>query len=455
MTSESIITEDIEIRHLKQYVVHELGIILNERDDWKKIMSIVTVDCDPLKPLKYSAKDIKIVERAGKRNFPERGCTDIFLDEWGTSGRRRPRLSDLIMFLKKAELHQAARYVEVDVLKKPESPGDNTEAAEWLQEVIQQEEANNKTEYIGELIAFTFCDLERATDGFNRKPYPRRGNKLGEGQFGTVYYGKLKNGMEIAVKTLENNANYSSSNSDNTEAAMIPILLFENEVQTLSQCKHVNLLRLLGFCNNIMNCIVYEYMCNGSLYDRLARVNNTPPLDSNKRYSIALGVAEALHYLHSLSKPIIHRDVKSANVLLDENFVPKLGDFGIVKMSETSNVKTMYTENLTGTRPYMPPEAMHCQISTKTDVFSYGVILLELLTGMKPIDDNNTILYYYLVVEQEVPVREVLDKEAGEWNETHVETLISIVFEKCCVFEKDKRASMRDIVDLLSKSVND
>ncbi|XP_026688887.1 interleukin-1 receptor-associated kinase 4-like [Diaphorina citri] len=123
-------------------------------------------------------------------------------------------------------------------------------------------------------------------------------------------------------------------------------------------------------------------------------------------------------------------------------------------MSETSNMKTMYTENLTGTRPYMPPEAMHCQISTKTDVFSYGVILLELLTGMKPIDDNNTILYYYLVVEQEVPVREVLDKEAGEWNETHVETLIGIVFEKCCVFEKDKRASMRDIVDLLSKSVN-
>lgn len=454
MTSE-IITEDIEIRHLKQFVVHGLKELLDIRDDWKTLMSMVTVDCDPHKPYKYGQKEIRIIEHAGKRVFPQRGCTEIFLDEWGTSGRRRPKLNDLVMFLEQANLKEAVKYVLVDLLKKPYEDKENivVDIVPSEQNLPEGDGCDSKT-IRGDVVSFTLCQLERATNSFNSEPFSRGGNKLGEGQFGAVYYGRLNN-IEVAVKTLGNDVTLSTT--EDAEIAEVTNKLFENEVEILSQCKHTHLLRLVGFCKDTMNCIVYEFMCNGSLYDRLACLNKTPPLTTNTRYSIALGVAEALHFLHSgFSKVVIHRDVKSANVLLDDNFVPKLGDFGIVKMSDSANLKTMYTQSNSGTLPYMPPEAHHGAISTKTDVFSYGIVILELLTGLKPNDDDRkTTLYYYLVVEEEIPVREVLDRKAGQWNEACVDTMVDLVWQKCCLIEKDKRAEMKNIVDILKNMPRD
>lgn len=453
MTSE-IISADLEIRHLKQFVVHGLKELLDIRDDWKTLMSLVTIDCDPSKPFKYGQKEIRIIEHAGKRVFPQRGCTEIFLDEWGTSGRQRPKLNDLVMYLEQANLKEAAKYLVIDVLKKPYEVKDIIDEIVPSEQIVSEGDVCESKYIPQDIQSFTLCQLERTTNSFNTEPFSRGGNKLGEGQFGAVYYGRLNN-MEVAVKTLENNVTLSST--EVAEIAEVTTKLFENEVEILSHCKHRNLLRLVGFCKDTMNCIVYEYMCNGSLYDRLACLNNTPALTSNTRYSIAHGVAEALHFLHSgFSKVVIHRDVKSANVLLDENFVPKLGDFGIVKVSDRSDTKTMYTQSSSGTLPYMPPEAHHGAVSTKTDVFSFGIIILELLTGLKPHDDDKqTTLYYYLVVEEEMPVKEVLDRKAGNWDEECVNTMVDVVWHKCCLIEKDKRADMKEIVDILTNMIHE
>ncbi|KAL1449740.1 hypothetical protein WDU94_002220 [Cyamophila willieti] len=315
------------------------------------------------------------------------------------------------------------------------------------------------TKPIRDLIEFSLNELEQATNGFNEEPRTRKltGNKLGEGAYGAVYYGKLTSGTEVAVKTLQREPQMTTSSIYSTsEEQEDPVaILFRNEVRNLAVCKHPNLVRLLGYHVGDMSCIVYEYMANGSLYDRLACKENTPPLTADTRWSIALDVAEALNYLHTgLPTAVIHRDVKSMNILLNDRLEAKLADFGIVR--EMSVQRTIHTRNIAGTNPYMAPEAHQGSISVKIDVFAYGIVLLEILTGL----NHNSILdgrslWTYFVGDRSTEeeginlVKEHLDEKANWDNAVLVDTLVDTAYKRCCNIDKNKRESMSEIVNRL------
>ncbi|GFQ05807.1 cysteine-rich receptor-like protein kinase 26, partial [Phtheirospermum japonicum] len=201
-------------------------------------------------------------------------------------------------------------------------------------------------------------------------------NKLGQGGFGAVYKGKLPNGHEIAVKRLSQNSGQGDQE-------------FKNEVLLLAKLQHRNLVRLLGFClEGIEKLLIYEFVQNASLDQFIFDPIKRSVLDWEKRYKIIGGIARGILYLHEDSQlKIIHRDLKPSNVLLDGAMNPKIADFGMARLFERDETQGN-TSRIAGTFGYMAPEyAMHGQFSVKSDVFSFGVLVLEIISGSK----NNCI----------------------------------------------------------------
>ncbi|CAN5973526.1 unnamed protein product [Sphagnum jensenii] len=216
---------------------------------------------------------------------------------------------------------------------------------------------------------YSFVEVMSATNNFSKV--------LGEGSFGVVYYGKLPNGQEVAVKRLSTTSLQGAKE-------------FFTEVDLLTKVHHKNLVSLVGFCNTEKEQIlIYEYMSNGSvcesLYGTPKAYNN--PINWKTRLNIALNAAQGLEYLHTGCKhPIIHRDIKPSNILLSSKMVAKVADFGLSKMNVNEGVSYVSTR-VKGTAGYMDPEYYTSeQLTTKSDVFSFGVVLLELICGRKSID---------------------------------------------------------------------
>ncbi|VAH18556.1 unnamed protein product [Triticum turgidum subsp. durum] len=219
---------------------------------------------------------------------------------------------------------------------------------------------------------FTFRELAAATKNF------RQDCLLGEGGFGRVYRGRLDNGQAVAVKQLDRNGLQGNRE-------------FLVEVLMLSLLHHDNLVNLIGYCaDGDQRLLVYEYMPLGSLEDHLHDIPpEKEPLDWNTRMKIAAGAAKGLEYLHDkASPPVIYRDFKSSNILLGEEFHPKLSDFGLAKLGPVGD-KTHVSTRVMGTYGYCAPEyAMTGQLTVKSDVYSFGVVFLELITGRKAIDNT-------------------------------------------------------------------
>ncbi|MQL97896.1 hypothetical protein Taro_030596 [Colocasia esculenta] len=225
---------------------------------------------------------------------------------------------------------------------------------------------------VGQIRRFTFRELQIATDNFSPK------NILGQGGFGVVYKGFLRNGTVIAVKRLKD-PNFTGE------------LQFQTEVEMIGLALHRNLLRLFGFCmTSNERLLVYPYMPNGSVADQFRdRHREKPSLDWHRRMNIALGAARGLLYLHEQCNPkIIHRDVKAANILLDESFEAVVGDFGLAKLLDRRD--SHVTTAVRGTVGHIAPEYLATgQSSEKTDVFGFGILLLELITGQKTLNAGN------------------------------------------------------------------
>jgi serine/threonine protein kinase len=213
---------------------------------------------------------------------------------------------------------------------------------------------------------FTYSALARATKDFS--------TKIGEGGFGSVYLGLLENETQLAVKKLEGVGQGAKE--------------FKAEVSIIGSIHHVHLVKLKGFCaEGPHRLLVYEYMARGSLDKWIFKNSeNTLLLTWETRYNIAIGTAKGLAYLHEECEVrIIHCDIKPQNVLLDDNFMAKVSDFGLAKLMsrEQSHVFT----TLRGTRGYLAPEWItNYAISEKSDVFSYGMLLLEIIGGRKNYD---------------------------------------------------------------------
>lgn len=217
---------------------------------------------------------------------------------------------------------------------------------------------------------FSFRELAAATQNFRPECL------LGEGGFGRVYKGHLENGQVIAVKRLDRNGLQGNRE-------------FLVEVLMLSLLHHPNLVNLIGYCaDGDQRLLVYEFMPLGSLEDHLHDLPpDKEPLDWNTRMKIAAGAAKGLEYLHDKANPpVIYRDLKSSNILLGEEFHPKLSDFGLAKLGPVGD-KTHVSTRVMGTYGYCAPEyAMTGQLTLKSDVYSFGVVLLEIITGRKAID---------------------------------------------------------------------
>ncbi|MCD9646330.1 putative serine/threonine-protein kinase pbl23 [Datura stramonium] len=230
---------------------------------------------------------------------------------------------------------------------------------------------------------FTNNELALATNDFDSECL------LGEGGFGKVYKGHLESKtIDVAVKQLDRNGFQGNRE-------------FLVEVLLLSLLHHPNLVTLVGYCSDgDHRILVYEFMSNGSLEDHLFELGpEQKPLDWITRMKIAEGAARGLEYLHETANPlVIYRDFKASNILLDENFNPKLSDFGLAKLGPTGE-KTHVSTRVMGTHGYCAPEyASTGQLTTKSDVYSFGVVFLEIITGRRVVDNSRPSEEQNLVV---------------------------------------------------------
>ncbi|CAM6055326.1 unnamed protein product, partial [Sphagnum tenellum] len=286
---------------------------------------------------------------------------------------------------------------------------------------------------------FGYTELKAATRDF----HPTM--KLGEGSFGVVYKGIFANGVEVAIKQL---LVKTQKNIDE----------FLNEVVIISGVKHRNLVKLKGCClRDNKRLLVYEYLENGDLANLLfGGQNNMEVLFWPTRFNICLGIARGLHYLHDISQPrIIHRDIKASNILLDKKLQPKIADFGLAFLfpDDKSHISTMH---VAGTRGYLAPEyATRGQLTIKVDVYSFGVLLLEIISGKKNIDHNLPLEDIYLVekawrLHREGNLIDIVDQNLHLLNDEIIQAqrLLNITL-LCLLNDGEKRPSMARVVAML------
>ncbi|KAL7135411.1 hypothetical protein ABFS83_11G093800 [Erythranthe nasuta] len=283
---------------------------------------------------------------------------------------------------------------------------------------------------------YSYKDLKTATNNFIEE------NKLGEGGFGDVYKATLKNGNIVAVKKLD--ISYSRAKAD-----------FESEVRLISNVHHRNLVRLLGCCSKGSELLlVYEYMANGSL-DRFLYGDKRGSLTWKQRFDIIFGIARGLAYLHEqYHVTIIHRDIKPGNILLDDDFQAKIADFGLARLlpENQSHVSTKFA----GTLGYTAPEyAIHGHLSEKVDTYSFGVVILEIISGRRGSDMNADSDTEYLLEEAwklyESGIHEKLADEKLEPNDyTHedVKKMVEIALV-CTQSPPSSRPTMSEILVML------
>jgi hypothetical protein len=262
-----------------------------------------------------------------------------------------------------------------------------------------------------------YWHVERATNYFNETPLRDGGKRLGVGSFGTVFHGVLhtEDGQkfDVAVKRLK------KASSLNPDQVKLSRKQFGVEMNILTRYLHKNVVRLLGFSSDGPElCLIYEYMQNGALSHRLDCKDNSAPLDWKIRLTIARDIALALEFLHTAYRqPVIHHDVKSSNVLLDTNFQAKLSDFGLAIIYDVEGDLHIDPTPPSGTRPYMAPEAFRNILSPKIDIYSFGMILFELATGLPPYSSKKKQdLKFYMedMERQAVNMARMLDPKA-QW----------------------------------------
>ncbi|KAH7566111.1 hypothetical protein JRO89_XS08G0090600 [Xanthoceras sorbifolium] len=292
---------------------------------------------------------------------------------------------------------------------------------------------------LGQLRRFSWRELQLATDNFSES------NIIGQGGFGKVYKGILLDNTKVAVKRL---ADYYIPGG---EAA------FHREVQLISVAVHRNLLQLIGFCTTSSERIlVYPFMQNLSVAYRLRDLKpGEKALDWPTRKRVAFGAAHGLEYLHEHCNPkIIHRDLKAANILLDDNFEAVLGDFGLAKLVDTK--LTHVTTQVRGTMGHIAPEYLSTgRSSEKTDVFGYGITLLELVTGQRAIDfsrleeeEDVLLLDHIMKLLRENRLVDIVDRDLNSYDSKEVETIIQVAL-LCTQSSPEDRPTMAEVIKML------
>ncbi|KAL7185224.1 hypothetical protein ACSBR2_027202 [Camellia fascicularis] len=287
-------------------------------------------------------------------------------------------------------------------------------------------------------IRYSYWNIKMMTKGFK--------DKLGEGGFGCVYKGKLRSDHIVAIKIL----NKPKANGQD----------FINEVATIGRIHHVNVVQLIGFCaDGSKRALVYDFMPNGSLEKYIFSQEGNISLSSKQMYEISLGVARGIEYLHrGCDMQILHFDIKPHNILLDENFTPKVSDFGLAKLYPTNN-SNVYVTAARGTMGYMAPELFYKNIgrvSYKVDVYSFGMLLMEMAGRRRNLNAfaNHTSQIYFpsWVYDQ---FKEGKDVEMGESTEEERQMIRKMIITAlwCIQLKPDDRPAMNKVVEMLEGNI--
>ncbi|EYU32615.1 hypothetical protein MIMGU_mgv1a000562mg [Erythranthe guttata] len=303
--------------------------------------------------------------------------------------------------------------------------------------------SNDSDIYFPPKEGFTFQDLVEATNNFHDSFI------IGRGAVGTVYKAELQATQIIAVKKLSSNREGNGNSIENS---------FRAEILTLGKIRHRNIVKLYGFCyHQGSNLLLYEYMERGSLGE-LLHGGAAAELGWPTRFSVALGAAEGLAYLHHDCRPrIVHRDIKSNNILLDEKFEAHVGDFGLAKVIDMPHSKSMSA--VAGSYGYIAPEyAYTMKVTEKCDIYSYGVVLLELLTGKTPVqpleEGGDLVTWARNYIRAHSLSTEILDSRLDLKDEVNVSHMINVlkVALMCTSMSPYDRPTMREVVIMLIES---
>jgi serine/threonine protein kinase len=279
---------------------------------------------------------------------------------------------------------------------------------------------------------FTAEELKKATDNYSENRI------LGQGGQGTVYKGILPENKIVAIK--------KSKIIDRSQ-----IEQFINEVIILSQVNHRNVVKLFGCClETQVPMLVYEFVTNGTLFEHIHNTDNSSTLQWQLRLQIAAEIAGALSYLHSAaSTPIIHRDIKSTNVLLDNNYMAKVSDFGASRLIPLDH--TQLTTLVQGTLGYLDPEYFQSsQLTEKSDVYSFGVLLAELLTGKKALsfdrseEERNLAMHFVLSVKDN-RLFEILDRRVVYEGNAEQLMEVAMLVKRCLRLKGEERPTMKEV----------
>ncbi|KAM7128275.1 interleukin-1 receptor-associated kinase 4 isoform 2-T6 [Ciconia maguari] len=424
------VTASTYVRCISYGLMRRLADFIDPQEGWKKLAVDIT---DPSGESRYNQMHIRRFEA-----FVQMGKSPTceLLYDWGTTNCTVGDLVDLLIrnqFLAPASLllPEAVRMAqevtlplssqetlpihekqlpiqEKEVASVKPVLAQSTEKQHSAPPYLSQENSSSQSSNT-DFHNFGFHDLASITNNFDARPESAGGNKLGEGGFGIVFKGYI-NGRNVAVKKL---------------VAMVDVSVqdlkqqFDQEIKMMAKCQHENLVELLGFSSDgAQPCLVYEYMPSGSLLDRLACLDDTPPISWNTRCKIVQGTANGINFLHENNH--IHRDIKRASVTF---------------------TRTIMTERIVGTAAYMAPEALRGEITPKSDIFSFGVVLLEIITGLPPVDENREpqllLSIKDEIEDEEATIEDYVDEKMSDWDAPSVHKMYSVAGQ--CLNEKKNR----------------
>uniref|UniRef100_G3SNZ8 Interleukin-1 receptor-associated kinase 4 n=2 Tax=Loxodonta africana TaxID=9785 RepID=G3SNZ8_LOXAF len=452
------ITPSTYVRCLNVGLIRKLSDFIDPQEGWKKLAVAIKKPSGDDRYNQFHIRRFEALLHTGK------SPTSELLFDWGTTNCT---VGDLVDLLVQNEFLAPASLLLPDAVPKTVNTIPSQEAVTVQQKQVSlfdkvrtsvmpvqnpelnymppdSSSAENESLEVSDtrFHSFSFFELKNVTNNFDERPLSAGGNKMGEGGFGVVYKGCVNN-RTVAVKKL---------------AAMVDISTeelrqqFDQEIKVMAKCQHENLVELLGFSSDGDGlCLVYVYMPNGSLLDRLSCLDGTPPISWHMRCGIAQGAADGIGFLHENNH--IHRDIKSANILLDENFIAKISDFGLARASEKF-AQTVMTSRIVGTTAYMAPEALRGEITPKSDIYSFGVVLLEIITGLPAVDEHREPQLLLDIKEEiedeEKTIEDYIDLKMTDIDSSSVETMYSIA-SQCLHEKKNKRPDIKKVQQLLQE----
>ena len=303
----------------------------------------------------------------------------------------------------------------------------------------------------------SYDELARACNNWNPA------NKLGEGGFGQVFKGVWKH-QEVAIKTIKKDKYLVHENLEHRNKSIMQCF---KEINFLNQIRSEYIVPIIAqseanFNGSLEPCIVYQWMPNGSLDDRLQKKQGTPALSWAQRYTIAMGTANGIQFLHNhdhSGKQLVHGDIKSANILLDKNFEPKIGDFGLAREVDGGKSKYFVLSTIYGTQFYLPQDFLRSKkLSAKVDTYSFGVILFDLVTGKRPqtkvvVDGGREHLLDVMRESQSIPSQHVDVSWLEHPRDSHLCKILYNVGKQCTADRAKNRPEMEDVYQSLKRAM--